>query len=301
MINILNKVEFYITNVCNLACSNCNRFNNYDFTGWQRWSDYAADYQKLSKHIGLKAIVLMGGEPLLNPTVTEWISGLNNIFEADVQVLTNGTRLNKVAGLYDTMVTKVNNKIIWNHIGVSLHNIEHFDALREEIKKFLRPPFREWGTMINVEKPEIEPNWGSIYSARDHNNVIVNMFLYDSFSTAALQKQNNIFTLHNSDPIEAHNQCGFVRYKSYHFIRGKMYKCGPVALMPEFDQQHPIAISEEDRELLRAYRPLTAENIESYGDEFFANLDEAIPQCKFCPVNAVNIEVAAQPKGSKLI
>jgi hypothetical protein len=216
-------------------------------------------------------------------------------------VLTNGTRLNKVPGLYDTMVAKVDKKVICNHVGVSIHNIDHFEPLRDEIRKFLQPPFKEWGTMIGVEKPEIEPGWGSIYSARDHNNVIVNMFLYDSFSTAALQKTNNTFTLHNNDLLIAHSQCGFVQYKSYHFIRGKVYKCGPVALMPEFDQQHPIAISEEDRQLLRSYQPLTADNIETYGDEFFANLDNPIPQCKFCPVNAINVQVAAQPKGPKLI
>jgi hypothetical protein len=296
-----NKVEFYITNVCNLTCTNCNRFNNYDFTGWQRWSDYESDYQKLSEYIGLKAIVLMGGEPLLNPTVTEWITGLNNLFEADIQVLTNGTRLNKVSGLYDTMVAKVNNKTIWNHVGVSLHNLEHFEPLREEIQKFLSPPFKEWGSMIGVDKPDIEPNWGSIYSARDHNNVIVNMFLYDSFSTAALQKTQQGFVLFNNDPVEAHSQCGFARYKSYHFIRGKVYKCGPVALFPEFDQQHSINISSSDRELLNSYQPLTANNIEEYGNEFFAKLDDPIPQCKFCPVNATNFDVAAQPKGSKLI
>ena len=96
-----NKVEFYITNVCNLNCDQCNRFNNFDFSGWQNWNDYKEDYRRLAEYIELKFIVLMGGEPLLNPTVVDWIYGLNQTFDTGIQILTNGTRLNKVNGLYE--------------------------------------------------------------------------------------------------------------------------------------------------------------------------------------------------------
>ena len=37
--NRLDYCEFYITNVCNLSCNGCNRFNNYKFRGFQRWED----------------------------------------------------------------------------------------------------------------------------------------------------------------------------------------------------------------------------------------------------------------------
>ena len=41
MTHRLNYAEFYITNVCNLNCTECNRFNNYHFSGHQRWDDYS--------------------------------------------------------------------------------------------------------------------------------------------------------------------------------------------------------------------------------------------------------------------
>ena len=34
------NIEFYITNVCNIACPQCNRFNNWNFKGHQIWKDY---------------------------------------------------------------------------------------------------------------------------------------------------------------------------------------------------------------------------------------------------------------------
>jgi len=53
--------------------------------------------------------------------------------------------------------------------------------------------------------------------------------------------------------------------------------------MPEFDQQHKFNISNSDRTLLNSYQPLGVDNFETYNQEFFAQLDNPIAQCKFCP------------------
>ena len=50
---VLDKVEFYITNVCNLNCDQCNRFNDYKFAGWQRWSDYEAIHQRWAELVDI--------------------------------------------------------------------------------------------------------------------------------------------------------------------------------------------------------------------------------------------------------
>jgi molybdenum cofactor biosynthesis enzyme MoaA len=41
----INLLEVYITNVCNLSCRGCNRFNNYNFKGHQLWADHADEYE----------------------------------------------------------------------------------------------------------------------------------------------------------------------------------------------------------------------------------------------------------------
>jgi hypothetical protein len=68
-------------------------------------------------------------------------------------------------------------------------------------------------------------------------------------------------------------------------INGKLYKCGPVALMPEFDEQHHFEINDQDREILHGYRPLTVDDYDTRGQEFLRTIDDVIPQCKFCPEN----------------
>jgi organic radical activating enzyme len=54
------------------------------FRGWQRFSDYADIIAEWSKKITVDHTVIMGGEPLLNPTIVEWVNGLNRIFKIDV-------------------------------------------------------------------------------------------------------------------------------------------------------------------------------------------------------------------------
>lgn len=294
-----NKVEFYITNVCNYTCDNCNRFNNHKFTGWQRWSEYEETYRKWADLISLQAIVVMGGEPTLNPTVNEWVVNLNQIFDCDVQVLTNATRLSQTPGLYESMLVESPVRRARNHIGISLHNMDDFEPLRANIHAFLKGNIREFGTHLGLTAPPNVPDYNAFYSAVDENGVMVNMWVSNNFSTAAVQMNaDGRFVLHNSDPVKSHSECGFVRYKSYHFIRGNIYKCGPAALLPEFDDQHQFDISEEDRKIVHSYQPLTVDNFETYKDDWVKSLSNPIPQCKFCPENPRAAIITPTRKGS---
>lgn len=276
---ISNKVDFYITNVCNLTCNRCNRFNNYNFAGWQRWSDYESTYESWGQLVDLKAITIMGGEPFLNPTLQEWVNGLNRIFGIEVQVLTNGTRFRQNKNLYPSLLYRSTKTGALNHIGISLHNVKDFEEfMKEDILDFLEGPVAiyEKGHVLNI--------WNSDWYFIDKNGIMVNVYISNNFGNAAIQQnQYDRFVLHNNDIELAHQNCAFVKWKSYHFIRGKLHKCGPVALMPEFDQQHNFDISEADRQLLNSYQALSVDNFENYHAEFFANLDNPIAQCKFCP------------------
>ena len=283
MFQLPHKLDVYITNVCNLTCNQCNRFNNHDFRGWQRWSDYEAQYRQWANILEIPAVTIMGGEPFLNPTLPDWVKGINDLFGVDVQILTNGTRFRQAGGLYDALLRSKTARDV-NHIGVSLHRSEQFEKLKEDILWFLKAPVEI------LPQGHVNNQHNADWCFRDSNNIVVNVHIKDHFHTAAIrpftrisQSMQKIYLLHNSDPFFAHQNCGFAIFKSYHFIRAKLYKCGPVALMPEFDQQHTLDISPEDRILLNSYQPLTLDNFDNYHQEFFANLDQPIAQCKFCP------------------
>lgn len=279
------KVEFYITNVCNLTCSRCNRFNDHAFKGWQRWMDYEQAYRSWSEKIQIDQIVILGGEPLLNPSICEWITGINTVFGRGVQVLTNGTRLNKTPGFYEAIKNcAAPNQSNW--IGISVHNADKLEWYMDEIKTFLKGTL----TWHNNFK-------GSNYKVTDQNGVTVVIWLQDYFVDAAVHATaNGGLGLYNSDPVKAHSVCSFAQFKCYHFIRAKLYKCGPVALFPEFDQQFNLDLTDSDRELINSYHPLSVEEFDQRGIQFINDIDNPIPQCKFCPSNFTQEKIIAVQK-----
>ena len=76
----LESVEFYINHTCNFGCTGCNRFNNYLFTGYQKWADYADIYKKWSEKLDIKSWVILGGEPTLNKDLVLYIRGIRELW-----------------------------------------------------------------------------------------------------------------------------------------------------------------------------------------------------------------------------
>ena len=268
---LIDRLEFYITNVCNLTCSGCNRYNNYKFSGWESWAEAEPVLTEWAKKIDIRHPVILGGEPLLNPDIVAWIQGINRLWpnHSGVQVQSNGTRLDRVAGLYDVLQ-------YGNWIGISLHADEHREPLFARIRNFLKAPITE------TENPN-DPI-GSRWQFVDVNKKYIHVWMNDHFvQSNIIERPTGRFGLYNSNPDRAHENCTFRRFRNYHMIRGRIYKCGPVALMPEFDDQYQFDISAEDRELLRSYRGLGVDEFDTRGAEFLDNIDRVIPQCKFCP------------------
>jgi organic radical activating enzyme len=263
----IDYLEFYITNVCNLTCENCNRFNNHSFKGWQKWQDYQDIYAEWGKYISIDHLVIMGGECLLNPDIIQWATGLKRIWpDAGIELLSNGYHINRVPGLYQLL----SSQMAW--LGITVHNTDTQEQLFDEIRMFLKSPIIETQHSVDVR------------SFKDSNNIKITTGTNSEFTTSAvIPLTNDKFSLHQSDPVQAHGHCPFAQNKCYHMSHGKLYKCGPVALFPEFDEQFDLELSAADKELLHSYQPLSMDNYHQYHGIFFQELHNPIPQCKFCP------------------
>lgn len=272
-------VEFYIINVCNLACTGCNRFNNYNFTGYQRWEDYADVYAQWAREVQPGSIGLLGGEPLLNPTFMSWVHGISTLWPTTkLRIITNGFRLDRVPELYETI--KSNPRIeLW----VGIHNKQHKQEIVQKVRNFGQAPHT---VKFNTDDP-----YQQYMIITDANGVKIHVEYNWWFHQGAIVKTDTGLTLHNSDPQTAHDICHMKT--CHHFIRGKLYKCGVAAVLPEFDQQHQLALSAEDRALLTSYRPLSIDDSKA---EFIAKLGEPIPQCKFCPAQYNGEQIYAKQK-----
>ena len=268
----LDYVEFYITNVCNFNCSNCNRFNNYHFSGQQTWDDYKSVYEHWSKIISFDKIGILGGEPLLNPTINEWINGIANLWKnTQITIVTNGTELSKVKNLYNT-VKNTNTQVEFE---INLHNASRKDYVINDAKNFLNDEFTietvytkqhkdNWNTVYNnikdVTWPEcsgpdefpnlpkhIQNECTDVFNFNDkifnktlpvklsNNNVSLTIDTADAFNLCTVIENDGIFSVYDSNPNKALDVCYSKR--CHHFIKGKLYKCGVVGILPMFYEQ----------------------------------------------------------------
>lgn len=333
----LSYAEFYITNVCNLNCTNCNRFNNFAFTGHQKWQDYKHVYSQWADVIEIDKIGIIGGEPLANPDIANWIDGVAELWPASqIVIITNGTRLKHCSSLYNQLL-KYQGRVV---LDISVHNTD-FEA--DILDWFPGPVDVEYQVSDLVYKAwtttwdEIsDPSWPKCSSPfdfenlpdrikeecrnthgvslelwkknkftrviKDANGVVswITPFVTFMNSTVIHDLNTNRLSLNHCDPEKSIAVC--YSKHCHHFIKGKLYKCGPVGILPEFIEQFSVDISDQDRELIHQYQPAEVEwNINEL-TKFVDDLVNArsIPQCTFCPSELYPSKINAGTKKIKI-
>lgn len=338
----LRYSEFHITNVCNLNCTNCHKFNNFAFSGHHLWKDNAKSSAEWAKLVDIDTIAIIGGEPMLNPDFLDWVHGISTLWpSSDIVIVTNGTQLNRWPELYDVLKT-YQGRI---ELEINRHSLLAREETLADVEKFLQGPL----TIEVIDKDPDKKLWKNSYNSIkdtswppcetpesfdklpidvqkecreihhfspeiwnkevngvryiDRNQIRVEFFVSDFFENVSVAHDlhTNKLTLQNSDPVQALEVC--LAKACHHFIGGKLHKCGPVGLWPEFIQQFPVEITEEDRKLINAYRPATPDWNKSDLDAFIKNLVDAevIDQCKFCPDSLTATKFEASTKKHKII
>jgi hypothetical protein len=119
-------IEFYITNQCNLACTNCNRFNDHDFRGHYAWEDSADAVEAWSQRIDAPLITIIGGEPSLHPGLETWVSNLRRLWpDTEITIQSNGTN----ARLANQLQLWARYKVGW---GISVHQPQMRSTLERQ-------------------------------------------------------------------------------------------------------------------------------------------------------------------------
>lgn len=97
---VLDYVESEITEFCNLNCRGCCDYSNIaQEKTYYDYDEFVKDYRRLSELFSnVEKIRLMGGEPLLNPRLTDYVTAAREIFPAaDIRIVTNGLLLPKLS------------------------------------------------------------------------------------------------------------------------------------------------------------------------------------------------------------
>ena len=95
---LLDYYEFHITDHCNLNCKGCGHVSNICQPYFADLDEYVRDINQIKKlYSGCIMVKLLGGEPLLNPQLPEFIKKTREIFpECDLRIGTNGLLISRM-------------------------------------------------------------------------------------------------------------------------------------------------------------------------------------------------------------
>lgn len=157
---INRNVDFYIAHACNMNCPECSSFNNYNFRGNFLWKDYENVYTQWADKVNLKRVSILGGEPLANPSVLEWIQGVRKLFpDSILRLNTNGTLIKSTdTELYNTLLE---NK---TKLQISLHNRRNKQELLDRLCDWSQEPVITQTILLPDEyEKKVNEHWKIIY------------------------------------------------------------------------------------------------------------------------------------------
>ena len=249
-------LEIYITNECNLTCSNCNRYNNYNFSGHYDWREQQHALQSWGDRVSARLITIIGGEPFLHPELLDWVNLIRSAWpNTPINIQTNGT----VKHPDIETILKTDNFGIY----VSAHHPGLIKQIKKTNSRFVLKP-----------NGEIKPN----------------VALETDFSDCALIDKHSYFEVHNSNNIVESFQACTMKY-SHTILRGRLYKCPMVAILPEFQEQFDLRLTQEQQELLDSYQPLFYDCNDTDLEKFLVGEHSPISQCKLCPSSYVTTKI----------
>lgn len=93
---VLPFLETMATQVCNLSCDGCTNYSDLTHQGYVKWADMERDLSAWLKVIDIPDFGIMGGEPLINPEIREWLRGVRRLMpKSQIRFTTNGLLLNR--------------------------------------------------------------------------------------------------------------------------------------------------------------------------------------------------------------
>lgn len=93
----LSAVEIHLMDSCNLNCTGCSHFSNlFERDSVYDYNRFVEDLVVLSRRVFFSKLYLLGGEPLTNPRLADYLQAARRIYpEREITLVTNGLLIPK--------------------------------------------------------------------------------------------------------------------------------------------------------------------------------------------------------------
>lgn len=210
---IIPFVETMVAQACNLSCEGCTNYSDYNTRGYISWQQGKDWIQNWLTRVDIPDFGLIGGEPLLNPEITQWITGCRDLMpSSQIRFTTNAVILHKHLDILDTMLD-IGNCVF----KISVHEPNEFyiqQSLQYVFSRVAWNPIEEHGI-----KRWIGPN-----NVRFQIN-------YPQFFWKTFRGSYASMIPYHSNPNEAFEIC--VQKTCPLLWQGRLFKCSSIALLPQ--------------------------------------------------------------------
>jgi organic radical activating enzyme len=214
---ILPFVEIMVTQSCNISCHGCTNYSDLKHTGYLTWKQGQAQIEPWLERVEIPDFGILGGEPLMNPDIRNWIIGLRKLLpHAQIRFATNGLLLKKH---YDVvkLLAEIGNCVF--KIGVHINDPELEDTIKRIQSEYQWEPVTEFG----------------VQRFKTANNFRFHIKRPDVFWKTYQGSYNNM-TPHNSDPQQAFEIC--CQQTCPLLYNGKLHKCSTSGLLEDVLSRH---------------------------------------------------------------
>lgn len=209
---VLPFVETMITQACNISCLGCTNYSDLKHTGYVTWAEGKRQIESWLDRIEILDFGIMGGEPLINPEVNDWISGCRELLpKAQIRFTTNGLLLDKHYDIVDLM-SSIGNCVF----KITVHRTT------EELENFIRriKSSYQWETVIEH----------GITRFKTSNNFRFQINRPTAFIKTYKNSYSNMMPYH-SDPVAAFKDC--CQQTCPLLYNGRIYKCSTAGLLEQ--------------------------------------------------------------------
>jgi organic radical activating enzyme len=175
-------IELHLTDHCNLNCNNCSHFAPIADKVFADITQFNRDMERLSQLVStIRIITLLGGEPLLHPDISAFISTSRKYFpKSEIRIISNGLLLptmkeefwqtckqNSVKIELSIYPPFIGNQQSWMNL-VKNHNIEVTIARKTEFFEFINIKGNTSGRK-NLKHCKKHFNWPMLRNGKIYN------------------------------------------------------------------------------------------------------------------------------------
>lgn len=257
---MLPFVETMITQACNISCVGCTNYSDLVHRGYLTWQQGRAEIESWLKRVDIPDFGILGGEPLMNPEVRDWIIGIRKLLpNSQIRFTTNALLLERNFDIVD-LLAQVGNVVF--KIAIHERTSELEAVVQRVMDKFAWEPVVEYG----------------VHRYRTHNNFRFYVRRPDIFYKTFVGNYENMRP-HNNNPADAFKIC--CQQTCPLLYNGRLYKCSTSGLLQDVLQRFNYPNQDQWQPYMQS--GLLPDCNDQALQEFLDNFGKPNTVCRQCP------------------